>query len=151
MPCLLHHTQLSSACQLVWPAGDDRLGVISYLREQSEVAEARAALTEAECKRWQQQTAVAERSARQLQAQMDSMRQQSSQTPQLASQQEALVQSQDQIRLLTQANQSFRLASETIDLGLGSLPHSSLRIAASGCCFKYMIVPAGARHVCSAL
>ncbi|KAK9833120.1 hypothetical protein WJX74_007929 [Apatococcus lobatus] len=89
-------------------AGDDRLGVINYLREQVEVADARLALTDAELKRWQQQTAVAERNVRQLQAQLDVLRQQSSQTPQLASQQEALVQAQNQIRLLSDANNNLR-------------------------------------------
>ncbi len=91
--------------------GDDRLGVIRYLREQNEVAEAKLALTEAEQKRWQQQASVANRNARHLQAQLDSMRQQSGNAPQQAGQHEALSRALEQNQVLTESNKALRCSS----------------------------------------
>ncbi|KAK9868953.1 hypothetical protein WJX84_009220 [Apatococcus fuscideae] len=102
-------------------AGDDRLGVIRYLREQNEVAEAKLALTEAEQKRWQQQASVANRNARHLQAQLDSMRQQSGNAPQQAGQHEALSRALEQNQVLTESNKALRSASNNLEQQLAKL------------------------------
>ena len=90
--------------------GDDRLGVIQFLREENDVAEAKLALTEAETKRWQQQSTLLERNLRNVQAQLDEARQQTSNPSELASQHEAMVKAIEQNRLLMESNQTLRLA-----------------------------------------
>lgn len=74
--------------------------------------EAKLALTEAESKRWQQETAATQHSLCQLQAQLGTLQQQRSDPQGLASQQAALLWAKNQIQLLTESNESYGCASE---------------------------------------